>query len=63
MGVNSHGEYGVPAGLIFSFPVTSGNGDFKVVEGLELDDFAKAKIAATTQELLTERETVKDLLG
>lgn len=63
MGVLSKGEYGVPAGLIFSFPVTAGKGDFKVVEGLQLDDFAKAKIAATTKELETERETVKDLLG
>lgn len=63
MGVWSEGQYGVPKGLIFSYPVTSGNGDFQIVEGLEHDDFAKAKIAATTAELLSERETVKDLLG
>lgn len=62
MGVWSEGQYGVPKGLIFSFPVTSGGGNWKIVEGLEHDDFAKAKIAATTTELLNERETVKDLL-
>ncbi len=63
MAVCSNGEYGVPKGLIFSFPVTAKGGNWKVVEGLELDDFAKAKIAATTKELESERETVKDLLG
>ena len=63
MGVWSEGQYDVPKGLIFSFPVTSGGGNFSIVEGLAHDDFAKAKIAATTQELLTERETVKDLLA
>lgn len=63
MAVASNGEYGIPNGLIFSFPVTAKGGEFKIVEGLEHDDFAKQKIAATTQELLTERETVKDLLG
>lgn len=62
MGVWSDGQYGVPKGLIFSFPVTSKGGNWSIVEGLEHDDFAKAKIAATTTELLNERETVKDLL-
>lgn len=62
MGVWSEGQYGVPKGLIFSFPVTSKGGNWSIVEGLEHDDFAKAKIAATTTELLNERETVKDLL-
>jgi malate dehydrogenase len=64
MAVASNGEYGVPAGLIFSYPVTSaGAGQFSIVEGLEHDDFAKQKIAATVAELVTERDTVKDLLG
>jgi malate dehydrogenase len=63
MAVVSKGEYGVPAGLIFSFPVTASAGNWKVVEGIELSDFAKTKIAATTAELVSERETVKDLLG
>jgi malate dehydrogenase len=62
MGVWSNGEYGVPKGLIFSYPVTSGGGSFNIVPGLEHGEFAKARIAATTAELLSERETVKDLL-
>jgi malate dehydrogenase len=62
MAVCSRGDYGVPEGLIFSFPVTSKGGDWQVVQGLALDDFAKAKIQGTTDELLSERETVKDLL-
>jgi malate dehydrogenase len=63
MAVCSNGAYGVPEGLIFSFPVTTSGGDWKVVEGLELDAFAKAKIANTTAELESERNTVRDLLG
>jgi malate dehydrogenase len=56
--------YGVPGGLIFSFPVQSkGDGTYSIVEGLELSDFAKTKIKATTDELLAEREVVKDLLA
>ena len=62
MGVCSNGEYGIPKGLIFSFPVTAAKGDWKVQDGLELNDFARAGIKKTTDELLAERETVKDLL-
>ncbi len=63
MGVVSQGEYGVPAGLIFSYPVAACNGEFKIVEGFTHGAFAQAKIAATTAELVAERETVADLLG
>ncbi len=63
MAVWSNGEYGVPAGLIFSYPVTAKNGEVRIVEGIEHDAFAKQKIAATVAELVSERETVKDLLG
>jgi len=62
MAVCSNGEYGVPKGLIFSFPVTAEKGNWKIRKGLKLDDFAKAAIEKTTDELLAERETVKDLL-
>lgn len=62
MAVCSNGDYGVPEGLIFSFPVTTKGGDWSVVQGLAQDDFAKAKIANTIKELESERETVKDLL-
>jgi len=60
----SKGEYGVPAGLVFSYPCTGdGKGNFKVVEGVQLDAFGKQKFAATLKELEEEREAVKDLLN
>ncbi len=62
--VVSDGSYGVPAGLICSFPVSSdGKGGFSIVQGLEMSDWAKAKLAATVAELQEEREVVGHLLG
>lgn len=59
----SKGDYGITEGLIFSFPLRSdGNGGYEVVQGLEFSDFAKEKVAATEEELNSEREIVKDLL-
>lgn len=59
----SKGEYGVPAGMVFGYPVTSdGKGNFTVVSGVKLDDFGKAKFAATLKELEEEKDAVKDLL-
>jgi malate dehydrogenase len=59
----SKGEYGVPAGLVFGYPVRSdGKGNFQVVSGLKLDAFGQAKFDATLKELQEEREAVKDLL-
>jgi malate dehydrogenase len=63
LAVVSHGEYGISEGLLFSFPVRSGGSSWSIVEGLEHDDFAKAKIAATERELVEERDEVRDLLG
>jgi len=63
MGVPSDGSYGIPEGLIFGFPVTTENGEYKIVQGLELNDFARARIAKTHQELLEEKTAVQDLLG
>lgn len=62
MAVPSHGEYGMPAGLMFSYPVTIEDGRYTIVEGLEHGDFAQQKLRATADELLAEREVVKDLL-
>lgn len=59
--VVSHGEYGVPAGLISSFPVQSVDGEWRIVEGLELDDRARAKVDASVAELVEEREAVRAL--
>ncbi len=62
LAVVSSGEYGTPEGLQYGFPVASdGDGHWKVVEGFELDDFAKAKIAVTTDELVSERDEVRSL--
>jgi malate dehydrogenase len=60
--VTSHGEYGVPEGLTFGFPIVSnGNGSWKVKESFESDEFAKGRIKITTDELLSERDEVKTL--
>jgi malate dehydrogenase len=63
LGVVSRGEYGTPEGLQFGFPVRSDGTSWTVVDGLEHDDFARAKVAATTDELVEERAEVQDLLG
>ncbi|MBO9625085.1 MAG: malate dehydrogenase [Microbacterium sp.] len=60
-GVVSHGEYGVPEGLICSFPVRAIDGEWRIVEGLELDDRARARIDASVAELVEERDAVRAL--
>ena len=63
MGVYSNGEYGIAEGLIYSFPVTCANGDWSIVEGVDVSsDFSKEKMAATEQELSEERDAVEHLL-
>ena len=63
-GVVSDGSYGVPAGLIYSFPLRTEDGrSWTVVPDLAVDDAARARIDASAQELVAEREAVKDLLG
>ncbi|OXM46055.1 malate dehydrogenase [Amycolatopsis alba] len=59
--VVSDGSYGVPEGLISSFPVTAANGEYKIVQGLEIDDFSRARIDASVNELAEERDAVKKL--
>ncbi|MEU3627501.1 malate dehydrogenase [Amycolatopsis coloradensis] len=59
--VVSDGSYGVPQGLISSFPVTAANGEYKIVQGLEIDDFSRARIDASVNELAEERDAVKKL--
>jgi malate dehydrogenase len=58
MGVPSDGSYGIPEGLICGFPCICTDGQWKIVEGLELDDFSRAKIDASVAELVGERDTV-----
>jgi malate dehydrogenase len=61
MAVVSDGSYGVPEGLISSFPVTTKDGAWEIVQGLEIDDFSRGRIDASTAELADEREAVKEL--
>ena len=61
MAVPSDGSYGVPEGLISSFPVTCSNGEYRIVGGLELDDFSRSCISASVEELIVERDTVRAL--
>jgi malate dehydrogenase len=62
MAVPSRGEYGVPEGLIFSYPCVVENGQYRIVEGLEHNAYAADKIAKTVAELQAERAAVADLL-
>jgi malate dehydrogenase len=61
MAVPSDGSYGVPEGLISSFPVTTAGGEWTIVEGLEINDFARERIDATAAELAEERDAVREL--
>jgi malate dehydrogenase len=60
-GVVSDGSYGVPEGLISSFPVTAKDGKYEIVQGLEIDEFSRARIDASVAELAEERDAVKKL--
>ncbi|MCR5865321.1 MAG: malate dehydrogenase [Aquincola tertiaricarbonis] len=62
MGVPSNGEYGIPKDVIFGYPVTTENGEYKIVEGLEIDAFSQERIDFTLKELLEEQDGVKHLL-
>lgn len=62
MGIYSDGSYGIEEGLIYSFPCVCKNGDWEIVQGLDIDDFSQAKMKATELELQEERDAVKSLL-
>ncbi|MDB2554060.1 MAG: malate dehydrogenase [Porticoccaceae bacterium] len=62
MGVYSDGSYGIAEGLIYSFPCVCKDGDWEIVQGLEINDFSQAKMQATELELSEERDAVKHLL-
>jgi malate dehydrogenase len=61
MAVHSDGSYGVPEGLVSSFPVTASNGEWEIVQGLDISDFSRERIDASVAELGEEREAVKKL--
>ena len=62
MAVYSDGSYGIAEGLIYSFPCTCAGGDWKIVQGLAINDFSREKMNDTEAELIEERDAVKDLL-
>ncbi len=62
MGVYSDGSYGIDKGLIYSFPCVCENGDWQIVQDLNIDDFSRGRMAATEQELKEERDAVQHLL-
>jgi malate dehydrogenase len=62
MGVPSDGSYGIPEGLMYSFPVTCKDGDYSIVQGLEIDEFSQSKMDATQKELEEERDAVAKIL-
>ena len=61
MAIPSDGSYGVPEGLISSFPCTCSGGKYSIVQGLDIDDYSRGKIDASTAELADERQAVRDL--
>jgi len=61
MGVPSDGSYGVPEGLIVGFPTTCADGQWSIVQGLEIDEFSQARIDASVGELAEERDMVRGL--
>jgi malate dehydrogenase len=61
MGIPSDGSYGVPEGIISSFPVTCTDGEYSIVQGLDIDDFSRERIEKSTGELVEERQAVTDL--
>ena len=62
MGVYSDGSYGIEEGLVYSFPCVCRNGDWRIVQGIEINDFSRTKMQATEQELKEERDAVSHLL-
>ena len=62
MGVPSDGAYGIPAGIVFGLPCECKGGSFKIVQGLEIDEYSRGKIDITLKELTDEAEAVRDML-
>lgn len=62
MAALSDGSYGIAEGIVYSFPMTCNNGEYRIVQGLDISEFSRERMQATEQELLDEREAIKDLL-
>jgi malate dehydrogenase len=62
MAVPSDGSYGIPEGVVYSYPVTCKDGRYQIVQGLAIDEFSRGRMDATHKELLEEREGVRELI-
>jgi malate dehydrogenase len=62
MAVVADGSYGIEPGVIYSYPVTCGGGTYEIVQGLEINDFSRQRMAATEAELREERAAIEKLL-
>ncbi|MDH3639752.1 MAG: malate dehydrogenase [Gammaproteobacteria bacterium] len=62
MAIPADGSYGVTEGLVYSFPVACKSGDYEIVQGLKINDFSREQMGATEQELIEERDAIRDLL-
>lgn len=63
MGIPSDGSYGIPEGMMFGFPVACSNGEYSIVQGLEVSEFSRGRINATLKELEEEKAAIAHLLG
>lgn len=63
MGIPSDGSYGIPEGVVYGYPVTCANGNYSIVQGLEVSDFSRERMMATYNELLEERTGVEAIIG
>jgi malate dehydrogenase len=63
MGIPSDGSYGIPAGVLYGYPVVCRNGAYEIVPGIEISPFSRARIDATYKELVEERDAVKDMFS
>ena len=62
MAIPSDGSYGIEEGVVYSYPVTCKDGNYEIVQGLELDEFSVSRMKASEKELLEERAVIADLL-
>jgi len=62
MAIPSDGSYGIEPGIVYSYPVRCSNGNYEIVQGLDIDDFSREKMDATEKELRDERAAIEDLL-
>ena len=63
MAVATDGSYGIPEGIVYSFPVTCSGGSYQIVQGLDINEFSRMKMAATRAELEQERDAIRNMIN